>query len=346
MADGQVPERRKSKMNETASLPPGKKKKWFWRLLIGGVAGFGLVCLGLIAISLPNLTREVVPPVISGPRQLEKVEQSREMSHSDENRETPSTDDTPTSRTIIVDAAGQEILNLRDFPHLSPTMRYLAEEWIVAWKELEEAIGANTGSATPSQIRQKLLQSVEDFKACLNLPLEWGKMSYQETYDKLIENLESDAFRNGMHNDFRDGTESSLAVLRVLRKLDVVRGNMTSRVRSELAIQYGEWGEAVRASSEINTYREYQRPYDSRPVIEQCREDELFCWRQMGLTGRIGLVARSYEERLPRVQKPSLTNDLAHLPAEFVWGAMSEGGLWQKTWNPPQNPEEPTQTAP
>jgi hypothetical protein len=344
--DGQVPERRKSKMDEKTSLPPGKKKKWFWRLLIGGLAAFGLVSLGLIGISLPDLTRKVSSPVISGPRQLEKTARDGETALPDGNGETPRSDDAPTSRTVLVDASGREILNLRDFPHLSPTMRYLAEEWIVAWKELAPAQDLDQESTTTLYIQEKIGKSVEAFRQYLNLPQEWEKIPYQEALDKeSIMRMKASSVLADLRAVLAGKRNDSLLYDSSLLQYKTLDRDMGNRMQSELAIQHGEWRDAVHALFRFNTYRRDAERYDSLPVTQQSWEDELYCWRQMGVAGQIGLIARSYEESIPPPQNPNLTNDLMHLPAEFVWEFMTSK-FSQKSWTPPQNPEEPTRTEP
>ncbi|HNY29211.1 MAG TPA: hypothetical protein PKH31_17700, partial [Candidatus Sumerlaeota bacterium] len=110
----------------TASPSP---KRGFWRRLflwglLGGGVLFGVLGVFLIGIALPDLRREVAPPEISGMEQIARV---------DNTRETPRLDDAPTSKTAALDLSGQVVLNLDDFPHLSPTMRREAETWIKTW---------------------------------------------------------------------------------------------------------------------------------------------------------------------------------------------------------------------
>lgn len=331
-----------SPMDEKSISPSRSWKKRLGRLVLWMLGVFLLVSLSLIGISLPNLTREVSPPEISGPRQIKKIAPNGETTRPGENETTPRPDDAPTSRTVILDASGREILNLRDFPHLSPTMRLLAEEWITAWKELEKIAEADSDSTTSARAQQKLVQTAQYIPGYLNFPLEWGKISYQEALDKEFNFLLQNGFAR---NSILGALPDEQVALPFAMRLDSICFDMRSRLLSELAIQHGEWRDSILAFSQINTYRRHQEYYDSSQIAQRCWEDELYCWRQMGLAGQVGLIARSYEKRIPLSQNPNLTNDLMHLPAEVSWNFMISE-LWRKRWNPPQNPDDPGQTVP
>jgi hypothetical protein len=323
-------------MDENSVSPSRSWKKRLGRLALWMLGVFLLFSLGLIGISLPNLTQKVSPPEISGPRQLERIAQNGEVSRTDKNGETPRPDDEPTSRTVIVDASGREVLNLRDFPHLSPTMQLLTEEWIVAWKELEKIAKVDNDSTNSARARQRLFQIAQYIQGYLNFPLEWGNISYQKALDKEFMFL----LQNGLAcNSILGDLPDEQVALPFAMRLDSICFDMRSRLLSELAIQHGEWRDSILAFSQINTYRRHQEYYDSSQIAQRCWEDELYCWRQMGLAGQVGLIARSYEKRIPPSQTPNLKNDLMHLPAEVSWNFMISE-LWRKNWTPPQNPSE------
>ncbi len=325
-------------MNES-SPPPDPWKKRLWYLLFGVIGGtFLLYCLfsfWLRSISDPNLNREIPPPEISGSSQAEKIMQNGEMLRSD---------DRPTSNTVIVDASGREILNLGDFPHLSPTMRYLAETWVGAWNVLDRGMEANKNSSNIPRIRQKMFQGAEAFKEYLNFPLKWGRTSYQdaEIGEGRLYTSYGYSVGNLLYGEF---PKEMLPYFTVLMELSYLSSDMHYRMCAEVAIRYGEWREAVQYLSSINTFRRCEEHYDSLPVTQQCWEDELFCWRQMGSAGRAGVIARSYQESIPRPRYPNLTNNLMHLPAEFVWERIVNE-QWRESETSSQNQKEPAQTEP
>jgi len=329
-------------MNEERKPSPAFWKKRLWRLVFWTLGTFLLVSLGLLALSLPDLTRKVAPPVISGSHPFEKTPQNGEVSRPDENGETPRTDDTPTSRTVLVDASGQEILNLRDFPHLSPTMRYLAEEWFVAWKELEKIAEVDSDLATRTLIQEKMQRLVEGMKRYLDLPLAWKNDTHYDFIFKMTEIGEKNSLNLEVLSTFcrinEVGTPGEWA------RLKSIHDDMNNRIQSELAIRHGMWGAAVDDLYRINSG--YEKSYDSRTVTRQCWEDELFCWRQMGLAGQMGLVARSCEERfLPQVETPTFRRHLMHMPAVAVWGLARELSQKKNRPSPPAS-KEPTPTEP
>jgi len=295
-----------------------------WKKRLGCLALWmlGVFLIGslvLIGISLPNLTREVSPPEISGPRQLEKTARDGETTRPGEDETTPRPDDAPTSRTVILDASGREILNLRDFPHLSPTMRYLAEEWIVAWKELNLEAGTVSDSTTRTLIQEKMQRLVEGMKRYWDLPRAWENATHHDSIYKIIEIERENSLNLGILSTLcrinEVGSPEEWAGLKSIHR------NMEGRMVSELAIQDGEWDFA------ISSFRQFVDDSSSSPMTQQCWEDEIFCWRQMGLAGRIGLVARSYDKRLPQ-RESNLENYLMTLPSDTVIRMMAD--YWRR----------------
>ncbi|HPS02973.1 MAG TPA: hypothetical protein PLA90_15650, partial [Candidatus Sumerlaeota bacterium] len=95
----------------------------------------------LVVITIPNLWREVAPPEISGPNRVEG------------NAAKPSAPPTPRtlSGSADVSTSGTRPLNLDDFPHLSPTMRKLAQGWLDQCAETDRLIAAISDPALRAQ---------------------------------------------------------------------------------------------------------------------------------------------------------------------------------------------------
>jgi hypothetical protein len=108
--------------DNTPSTPPkrgGWRRLFLWGALAGGVV-FVLLLIILIALTVPNLRREVAPPEVSGAHRVTQSQNSPEHLTL------------PTSGTlsVSVSTSGTQPFNLDDFPHLSPTMRKMTQEWL------------------------------------------------------------------------------------------------------------------------------------------------------------------------------------------------------------------------
>ncbi|HPS03555.1 MAG TPA: hypothetical protein PLA90_18635, partial [Candidatus Sumerlaeota bacterium] len=151
--------------------PPVRRKNGVWRvckwpLLVGG-GGLFLFGIFLIAISLPNLCGELPPPEISGPERV-----ARKTSDSPD----PGISGTGGVSSSAPTSTTHSLLNLDDFPHLSPTMRNLTQDWLDQCAETDQALAAITDPALRAQAAA-LLKNRGEINAFLNLPLEWGEES-------------------------------------------------------------------------------------------------------------------------------------------------------------------------
>jgi len=153
----------------------GWRRFFLWAALAGGVV-FILFLSALIALTVPNLRREVTPPEVSG---AHRVTQSKNS---------PDRPTAPTSGTLSVSTStsGTSPLNLDDFPHLSPTMRKMTQEWLDRCAETDRALAAIADPVLRAQAAE-LLKDRGNMRAFLNLPLEWGSRSYEEAYRRVWE---------------------------------------------------------------------------------------------------------------------------------------------------------------
>ncbi len=146
-------------------------KRGFWgRFLFRGmiVGGIFLVLLlaFLVAVTVPNLRRKVSPPEISGVEQVE--------------RNTSESSTSPTSGTLPASdstSGTQPILNLDDYPHLSPKMRELTQAWLDQCAKTDKALDTITDPTLRAQVRTYLKEQ-RKIQAFLNLPLEWDNLRF------------------------------------------------------------------------------------------------------------------------------------------------------------------------
>jgi len=159
----------------TSSPPtePGFWRRLLFRGMLAGGVGLFLLLAFLIAITAPNLRREVAPPEISGPQRVSPSQSSPE----DPNSNTLSVS-TSTSGT-------QSFLNLDDYPHLSPKMRGLAQAWLDQCEATSRALDTIADPALRAQALA-YLKDREKMRAFLNQPLKWDGLTFKNTLRKLL----------------------------------------------------------------------------------------------------------------------------------------------------------------
>jgi len=293
-----------------SNIPPspapkrGFRRFLFWTTLTSGT----LLCLFiafLIAITVPNLRREVAPPEISGPEQVGR------------NASDPST--SPTSNTLSVSASTsgtQSFLNLDDFPHLSPTMRKLTQAWLDQYAETDKALD----SITDPVLRAQALEFLKDrtkMRAFLNLPREWGNQSYEEATRKRRDPSYSlyvqahDTFGYSYTNAKGYSFRFSYAPGKITDEQKQFLGKcpefadtlakevfhsdcIDKRMFFELQAHNHLWDMAAFLS--LSTDNPFAVREGFQEVITW--DEEVHCLRQTGIRGSLGLTGRSYQRTL------------------------------------------------
>jgi hypothetical protein len=304
-------------------------------MALGGISLLFMGLLLLIGLTLPDLRREVTPPEISGVEQIARV---------DNTRETPRLDDAPTSKKAALDLSGQVVLNLDDFPHLSPAMRREMETWIKTWNT---RIVPDTLVIKDPVLRNQnwevLSRYVEVIRSYLNLPLEWGKISNATVVAR------EDTYSPERNRVAGIGYPDD--------------GGLQERMRFERAVCYEDWAEAV-GFKDTGVTAETVGPDGMRycgnfgwhdmgdagvlakvvPTVDQDTWNErMYCWRQMGIAGQLGQVANSYERSLRTQIRNGKAVYVLSLPSGFVWDVSHD--VWKVWGKPPKNPTPPEPPA-
>jgi len=240
--------------------------------------------LFLISLTLPNL-REVPPPEISGPGQVAPSQGSP---------------DSPTSKTLTVDASGKPgIPRLDDFPHLSPPMRELVRTWIAQCEETNQALDTIPDPTQRAQVIAFLVNGRENLRKLLNCPLEWGKLPYEEAYEHATEYLAQSLYNS-------EWPSGDLKKVRTVQgKEGRASGLLSRRIALEFFAYNRQWNvaaESIGRDSEF--YHFLQEAGDEYPEASTWNE-EIYAWRQMGGRGLVGLTARSCQRALRNTQLES-----------------------------------------
>jgi phosphoglycolate phosphatase-like HAD superfamily hydrolase len=324
-------------------------KRGGWGRFLFRIIRWGGICLFLflaflIAITVPNLRREVAPPEISGPEQVARNATKSPAS--------------PTSSTLTVSSptsGTQPLLNLDDFPHLSPTMRKLAQGWVDECAETDRLIAAISDPALRAQALSLLKDRETRMLAFLNLPLEWESQSYREAFDHLIELLRSQNPYGEACDEIRrlyrgllpkENLRESIEFLQEFPELadslgkEVIRlGVMTGRMHFEMSVRNHLWNLA--ALDFFENERDLRASfYDQKPNdvwIRACwaeantREEGVYCMRQARGAGVGWLTAYSYQRTLDSLMDdptPSLFYHQSHktlrMPSDLVMGFLAE----------------------
>jgi hypothetical protein len=266
-----------------------KRRGWQRLFLWGILAGGGILFLFgvfLAAITVPNLRREVAPPEISGPEQVERNA-----------AEDPAS---PASRSQSVSASTSATQSLQmdpdDFPHLSPKMRELTRSWFERCAETDRLLGAISDPAQRALALAILAKGRENRRALLNLPLRWDDQTFEETdrylmswnssYEPDYQSREGASTRGAFleaHPEFKNAFEQESARNELFKE----------RMSFEFYVHSRHWDSAV-----INcTAADLRAPFNRQLCPEGMNswEEEVYCLRQMGVPGWACLAGRSYQ---------------------------------------------------
>jgi len=271
-----------------------------------GVGTLLLVVGLLVAITIPNLRREVAPPEISGPEQVE--------------RNTAKSSAPPTSRTLTVaspTSATQPLLNLDDFPHLSPKMRELAQAWLDQCSETNKALDAIADPTLRAQA-SACLKDRDRMRAFLNRPLNWdGKKFQLALHNMLWWKFETpygpnsfplseyllDAVPPGEGFEDQCRLFDQCPEFKNAFRMELYGGwALNTRMTFEYNTQSGLWNNAaltflmadkMRRGERMNFGPRYRELYE---VVSW--DEEVYCMRQMGGRGLAMLTASSYSHAL------------------------------------------------
>jgi hypothetical protein len=285
------------------------------------IAGIGLVFLltFLIAITVPNLRREVAPPEISEPGQ---VERNRNASPSS----TAPTSGTLSGRASDSTSGTHPLLNLDDYPHLSPTMRKMTQVWLDQLSVTDKSLETISDPVQRAQLLEFLEKCRRNTQAFLNEPLRWGQypdlewdkyadgngtyytdlkwrkfFTYSEYLNTVssIKNLEDWMQFKSAHPEFEQAfnKESSCA------------GSLLTRMGFEFAVYNQRWDFASFTCA-VNDLYPQMHPFQD----VNSWEEELYCMRQMGVLGTACLAGRSYQHAIdPQWPDPSMSETLYYL---------------------------------
>ncbi|HPS02975.1 MAG TPA: hypothetical protein PLA90_15660 [Candidatus Sumerlaeota bacterium] len=258
---------------DAASSPQPKRRFWrffLWGIGVGGV--FLILFLNvLIPVVGPDLRREVTAPVISGSRQAESPPLS--PTSSTLSVSPLSSSPAPTSET-------QAVLNLDDFPHLSQKMRELGQAWLDQYMKTRKVLDVISDSTLRAQVVALLNDREMRMRTFLNRPLEWENQTFDAACLSLQQNpfclyekkkLEGDSF-----------WEQCPEFDRAINAQQSWEGKIKNRLYFELCVHSRRWQGATDLCERMG----------GDNVISW--DEEVYCWRQMGASGRVYLAGRSY----------------------------------------------------
>ncbi|HNY29045.1 MAG TPA: hypothetical protein PKH31_16860, partial [Candidatus Sumerlaeota bacterium] len=271
-------------MIEPDNLTPPPPKKHFgrfllWAALVGGLCLFLFLVL-LVAVTTPNLRREAAPPEISGPKQRERLSGAS---------------DSPTSKALPpsggVTSGTHPLLNLDEFPYLSPKMRELAQAWLDQSAETDRALDSVADPVLHARIAAFLKGRGAKMRTFLNFPLEWGDQPFQKTLDAL-------ALYRFSNRDETDTEAWKQILLQCPEFADVFekeRGRssvLKFRLSFEFCAERQHWNSAAEWCAAADRMSHLDYP-DLAPLRDMNGwDEEIYCWRQMGPTGLAALTAR------------------------------------------------------
>jgi hypothetical protein len=279
----------------TPHSPSIPEKLGFWRrflfrgILIGGI-GLILLLAFLIVITVPNLRREVAPPEISGPEQAER------------NRNASPSSTAPTSGTLSGTASDSTsgthpILNLDDYPHLSPKMRELAQAWLDQCAKTDKALETITDPVLRAQFLEFLKKCRKNIQVFLNEPLKWDKYTGRDgagyvghKWDKFPYYSSPNAIssiKNG--DDWMQFKKAHPEFSRAFAEESFGMDPLFERMEFEFAVYNHRWNVASYTCA-MNDFYPLTHP--------NSWEEELYCIRQMGVPGWACLAGRSYQHAL------------------------------------------------
>jgi hypothetical protein len=276
---------------------------------LGG--GFLILVMGfLIAITIPNLCREVAPPEISGPNLGERNPAQSPASS--------------TSRTLTVSAptsGTQPLLNLDDFPHLSPTMQKLAQGWMDQCAETDRLIAAISDPAQRALAFTVLTQEREKIDSLLKLPLRWDSQTFEDTnrYLNGWPSYKEVRSRNG--GELKKLLDAYPDLKSACRQELIQDKTLWRRMAFEFYVQGSRWDSAFLTCAFADSYTYRDRNGRSFRDCEGMNswEEEVYCLRQMGAPGWACLTGRSYQRILDSQLQDHLKTN------KYLWNLRQAG---------------------
>ncbi len=266
---------------------PAKRRFWgrflFRGMLVGGIF-LVLLLTFLVAVTVPNLRREVAPPEISGPGQVER------------NTSESSTSPTLGTLTVTDSTSGtQSFLNLDDYPHLSPKMRELTQAWLDRVSGTDKVLETIPDPVKRDQARTFLKEQREKIHAVLALPQNRDRQAFQNMnrwYFMFPENVRL------ITDTFHMFLSSHPKFEAALNEEGIRFCTLSERMAFEFYVREGDWALAAtscatadrNSSGELSSYRRWEKM--------NSWEEEVYCLRQMGVPGWACLAGRSYQRAL------------------------------------------------
>ncbi len=339
-----------TKLNANSDNPqssPAKRGGWWrfflWAALAGGVV-FILLLVALIALTVPNLRREVAPPEVSGAHRVAQPKNS------------PDRPAVPTSGTLSVSVptSGTQPLNLADVPHLAPTMRKKPQEGLDRGAEPDRALAAIADPVLRAQAAE-LLKDRRNMCPFLNLPLEWENLSFEEAHNHVwewhhweegqIKVLPLHPYHLTLEESERERArglvkpspflETCPEFYRAFSKEISYLPCAFERMDFELRVNKNDWKKAAWDCTWAHVYcppdpnapflygpppsEEWRKQYEEWTILNRWRsseyqktytwEEEVYCLRQMGLEGvpllTVGSCQRALYKGAPNLQSPT-----------------------------------------
>jgi len=264
----------------------------------------------LLAVTLPNLYRDLPTPQISGPQQIARNASEYPPSNTQ-------TTDASTSETVAT-------LNLNDFPHLSPTLRSLTQAWLDQCTETDLVVSAITDADLRAQALE-FLKHRGKMRLFLNLPLEWENLTYEESFKRLFQlshnkgpygrnylELQAYLLQDWLPKQYAGGDERIVFLKKCADFSDAFGKEMfrfsilENRMRFEFGIESRHWNQTIWCCYTANSLSHYgylTHPHQDEWQRKQWDEvntwdEESYCLRQMGWRGLVYLTDRSYQRAL------------------------------------------------
>jgi hypothetical protein len=249
----------------------------FWTNVGCGFLLF-LFLVFLFATVIPDLCRRVPPPYISG----QNTTESEAPDSSPIETEKDGSD--PTSWTLPVASSGDpSLLNLDDFPYLSPKIKGLAQAWLDQCAETSQALETIPDPIEREQARV-LLKEREKIHAVLALPENWDRKTFESTNRWYFMPREIDTFLRE-HPEFKKAFEEEATRFWTL----------SERMTFEFYVHEKNWKLAAKSCAIADRYSSWEHPTYCRWERINSWEEELYCLRQMGAPGLPCLLGRSYQ---------------------------------------------------
>jgi hypothetical protein len=246
-------------------------------------------------------------------------------------------------------------------------MRNLAQDWLDLCAETDQAFAAITDPALRAQAAA-LLKNRGEINAFLNLPLEWGKeidwmgeMStarakrqvaiyggcfesaalglYRRYYpDRLSEYRErlklfagSDPEKIDEITEFQGKCPAFATAIG--KEADKI-GALTNRMEFESYVCYQKWYRS--ANMGFFDFYNLHNTQEDAPLMEEfspimTRDEEMYCMRQMGVGGKIGVITRTFQEAMESQMKNRIPTSYYRVANEagdvvLYWSVVAPSG--------------------